>query len=148
MQLTLSNELAEIPRLAAAVDEFCDPLLLAEEDRWAIHLALEEVVTNIITHGYVDGAAHRFTVELAAVAPERVRLTITDDAPAYNPLARSEVNIHLTLDERPVGGLGVHLVKNVMDHTAYARRDEQNILVLERILRPDAPTEGPSAAPA
>ena len=63
-----------------------------------------------------------------------VRLVITDDAPAYDPLARPEVDTSLPLEDRPIGGLGVHLVKKLMTHAAYARHEGHNILTLERVL--------------
>ncbi len=134
--LTFSNDLAEIPRLAEAVDAFCEPLAPSMEDLLALQLALEEAITNIINHGYGDlpAGARTFTVELAAVSATRIRATITDDAPAYDPLARPEVDVNLPLEDRAIGGLGVHLIKKLMHHTGYERRSAQNILTLERAL--------------
>lgn len=132
--LTLRNDLAEIPRVADAVEAFCEPLAPPMKDLMAVQLAIEECITNVIQHGYRDDAPHTFTVELSAPAPDRIRLVITDDAPAYDPLARPEVNLALPIEERPIGGLGVHLVKKLMQHAAYERRANQNILTLERVL--------------
>ena len=132
--LTLQNDLAEIPRLAEFVDAFCASLHPAREDLLALQLALEETVTNVISHGYKDGGAHTFTVRLA-VHERRITAIVTDDAPAFDPLIRPEVDIHLPLDQRPIGGLGVHLVKKLMDRVHYEHRDGQNRLTLERILR-------------
>lgn len=131
--LVLRNDLAEIARLAAFVDAFCEPLEPTPKDVLALQLALEEIVTNVIDYGYVDGQPHTFTVELAA-ADRRVTAVVTDDARAYDPLARAEVDITLPLEERPVGGLGVHLVKKLMDSAHYERRDGRNILTLVRAL--------------
>lgn len=135
--LSLANDLAEIPRLAGAVEAFCEPLSAPPRDVLALQLALEEIVTNVITHGYTDGQAHTFTVALSAPAADRIRAVVTDDAPAYDPLARAEVDTTLPLEERPIGGLGVHLVKKLMDVSRYERRDGKNILVIEhRLHRP------------
>ena len=71
------------------------------------------------------------TVTLETLPPRRVRVVVTDRAPTYNPLLRPEVDTTLPLDERPIGGLGVHLVKRLMDATSYERRDGQNILTME-----------------
>ena len=133
--ITLRNDLAEIPRLSEFVDAFCAPLVPAPKDVPALQLALEEAVTNVINHGYADGQPHTFTVELAA-ADRRVTVILTDDAPAYNPLARAEVDIKLPLEQRPIGGLGVHLVKKLMDSARYERRDGRNILTFMRTLGP------------
>lgn len=132
--LTLRNDLAEIPRVADAVEAFCEPLEAPMKDLMAVQLALEETITNVINHGYRDGAAHTFTVELSSPVPDRIRMVVTDDAPAYDPLARPEVNLDLPIEDRPIGGLGVHLVKKLMQHARYERRANKNILTLERIL--------------
>jgi anti-sigma regulatory factor (Ser/Thr protein kinase) len=135
--ITLRNDLAEIPRLAEFVEAFCAPLEPAPKDVPALQLALEEAVTNVINHGYADGKLHTFAVDLAA-ADRRVTVTVTDDAPAYDPLARAEVDITLPIESRPIGGLGVHLVKKLMDSASYERRDGRNILTFVRTLGPVA----------
>lgn len=134
--LTLTNDLAEIPRLAEAVELFVEPFAPSMKDILAIQLALEETVTNIINHGYrTDPVGTRsFTVELSAPEPTRIRMVITDDALAYDPLARPEVNLDLPIEERPIGGLGVHLVKNLMQHASYTRSGDHNVLELDRVL--------------
>jgi anti-sigma regulatory factor (Ser/Thr protein kinase) len=133
--ITLRNELAEFSRLVKSFDAFCAPLVPTPKDVNALHLALEEAVINVINHGYADGQSHTFTVELAA-DDRRVTVIVTDDAPAYNPLARAEVDVTLALEDRPIGGLGVHLVKKLMDSAHYERRDNHNILTLVRTLGP------------
>jgi serine/threonine-protein kinase RsbW len=133
--ITLRNDLAEIRRLTEFVDSFCAPLVPSSKDVPALQLALEEAVTNVINHGYADGNPHTFTVELEA-ADRRVTVVLTDDAPAYNPLARAEVDITLPIEDRPIGGLGVHLVKKLMDSARYERRDGHNILTFVRTLGP------------
>jgi serine/threonine-protein kinase RsbW len=139
--LTLTNDLAEIPRLAEAVETFCEPFAPSMKDLMALQLALEETVTNVINHGYKEHPAgsRTFTVELSAPAPDRLRATVTDDAPAYDPLARPEVDVSLPIEDRPIGGLGVHLVKKLMHHASYERRDDRNVLTLERALNAPEP---------
>ena len=139
--LILTNDLAEITRLAEAVEAFCEPFAPSMKDLLAIQLALEETVTNVINHGYKEypPGSRRFTVELAAPSPDRIRATVTDDAPAYDPMARPEVDVSLPIEERPIGGLGVHLVKKLMHHASYERRDGKNVLALERGLNAPEP---------
>lgn len=146
--LTLVNDLAEITRAATALETWAEPLELPMPNLMALQLALEETITNVINHGYRDQPAgtRRFTVEFSALSGSaghqpgpsdpvsRIRLVITDDAPAYDPLARAEVDTSLPLEDRPIGGLGVHLVKKLMTHAAYERREDRNVLTLERIL--------------
>jgi serine/threonine-protein kinase RsbW len=134
--LTLRNDLAELARLTEFIDAFCAPLQPSEKDVMSLQLALEEAVTNVINHAYKDGQPHTFTVVLKAEADHRVTAVLTDDAPAFDPLARPEVDITRPLEEREIGGLGVHLVKKLMDFAGYERRDGCNILTLERVFHP------------
>ncbi|MEY3608320.1 MAG: hypothetical protein RLZZ447_1108 [Verrucomicrobiota bacterium] len=137
--LALSSSLAEIPRVAEAIEAFCAPLEPGPRDLFALQLALEEAVTNVITHGYGEQPGHSFTLELRS-EERRVTAVLTDDAPAYDPLARAELDIHAPLAERGIGGLGVHLLKKLMDSVAYERRDGRNVLVLTRALAPFTPS--------
>lgn len=134
--LTLTNDLSELSRLSEFIDAFCAPLHPSEHDLMALQLALEEAATNVITHGYNDGLAHTFTIALNLNASgDRITAVVADDARAYDPLARPPVDVHAPLEERAIGGLGVHLVKKLMDVAHYERRDGKNILTLERVLR-------------
>lgn len=132
--LTISADLAELARVMQMIDDFCAGLAVSATDVSALHLALEEIITNVITHGYHSDTSRTFTVRLEAVSAGRIRAVVTDDAPSYNPLARPEVNTALPLEARPVGGLGVHLVKKLMDVCTYEHRDGQNLFSIERKL--------------
>ncbi len=132
--LTIASDLAELARVMQTIDDFCAGMTAGTADVSALHLALEEIVTNVITHGYHNDSSRSFTVRLEAISGDRIRAIVTDDAPAYNPLARAEVNTSLPLEARPVGGLGVHLVKKLMDVCVYEHRDGQNIFSIERKL--------------
>lgn len=141
----VANDLAAVGRLVIAVEHFCRALKIAESDVAAFELAVEELATNVATHAYADGARHEFTVRLAFVdahadGGEALRSVIEDDAPAFDPLSRAEVDTTLPLAARPIGGLGVHLVKKLMDRCAYERRDGLNVVTIERRLR--TPREG------
>jgi anti-sigma regulatory factor (Ser/Thr protein kinase) len=129
--LTLQNDVGEIPRLAEFIDRFCQPLEPAKKALFSLHLALEEAVTNVIKHGYQDGLPHRFTVALTAGSNGCVTAVLTDDAPPYDPVARPAVDTSLPLEERPIGGLGVHLVKTLAQAVRYERRGGQNVLTME-----------------
>lgn len=120
------------------IDDFCAGEAVSAADVSALHLAVEETVTNVITHGYQDDALRSFTLQLEAVSTDRIRAVVTDDAPAYDPLARPEVDTALPLEARPVGGLGVHLVKKLMDVCTYEHREGKNVFSIERKLNSGA----------
>ncbi len=132
--LTIAADLAELARVMQTIDDFCAGLAASTADVSALHLAVEEVVTNVITHGFQNDSSRSLTVRLEALTTDRIRAVVTDDAPAYNPLARPEVNTTLPLEARPVGGLGVHLVKKLMNVCLYEHRDGQNLFSIERKL--------------
>lgn len=134
-RLTIAADLAELTRVMQMTDAFCAGVGAGAADVSALHLALEEMVTNVITHGYHNDPSRSFDFRIEAMAADRIRATVTDDAPAYNPLARPEVDTSLPLEARPVGGLGVHLVRKLMDACLYEHRDGRNLFSIERKLR-------------
>ncbi len=132
--LTITANLVELTKVMEMIDDFCAGVNASAADVSALHLALEEIVTNVITHGYGNDSSRSFSIRIDAISTDRLRAVVTDDAPAYNPLARAEVNIALPLEARPVGGLGVHLVKKLMDVCFYEHRDGRNLFSVERKL--------------
>lgn len=96
-------------------------------------LALDEVMSNIMRHGYGHDGPYRITVELA-VERGVLEIQVIDDARAFNPLEARDPNTDVTLAERPLGGLGLYLVKRLMDRLEYSRRDDRNHLVMTRTI--------------
>lgn len=129
--LVLINDVAELPRLVAFIDCFCAALPLSDKHLLSLHLALEESVANVIQHGFDSHEQHQFSVTLEAPTPSRVRAIIRDRAPAFNPLELPRVDRQEPLENQPVGGLGVHLVRKLMDLCHYERRGDENVLTLE-----------------
>lgn len=132
--LELRSELAEIERLAAFIESFGEAAKLGPDDVFSLQLALEEAATNVITHGY-GAPGQVFTVTLAA-GPDAVTATLSDTAAPYDPLARADVVTNAPLEDRAVGGLGVHLLKRLMHRAEYERRGDTNVLTLTRNLAP------------
>ena len=132
ISVTVANRLTELERLAHIVDEFCAAHGLSEEMAYHINLALDEVISNVIVHGYTDAQDHeivtRLTLEGAAMVIE-----ITDDGRPFNPLDVPPVNFAGDPLARPVGGLGLHLVRSLMDSIEYRREDGKNVLVLRKV---------------
>ena len=129
--ITLTNDLAEIPRLAEFVESFCQPLAPTTKGMHALQICLEEAAMNVMKHGYGDGQPGNMSVTLEASDTGRLTATVSDSAPAYDPLARPPVDTTAPLEEREIGGLGVHFMKKMMDAVRYERRDGRNILTLE-----------------
>ena len=97
------------------------------------NLAIEEFTTNSIKYGYDDTEEHLIEVNLSLSSDELV-LTIVDDGRAFNPLEAPEPKISTPVEDRPVGGLGIYLVRKMSDQMEYAREGGKNRLTLHKSL--------------
>ncbi|MCP3955578.1 MAG: ATP-binding protein [Desulfobacterales bacterium] len=131
--ITLKNDLAEMGRLGARVASFGRehelPAGLIEE----IRLALEEVVTNIISYGYGYEDQGRHTIEVSIVDSEQdIIISVRDDGRPFNLLEHPVPDLDLPLEYREVGGLGIHIMRKLMDQVDYMREDGSNLVVMSR----------------
>ena len=133
--LLLRNRFSEIQRLAAAVKDLGNEHGLPDTLVGDIRLALEEVVTNIIMHGYDDHGEHEIELRFA-VSADRVAVTVLDTGRAFNPLDHPEPETDAEFDELEIGGIGIMLIRRLMDHVEYTRDGGRNILVLAKQLAP------------
>jgi anti-sigma regulatory factor (Ser/Thr protein kinase) len=132
--LTLVNQLSEVSKLAGFVEAFGAAEGLAPEAIFNLNLALDEVVTNVIRYAHDDdGREHPIVVRLSL---ERGVLTaeVEDDGRAFNPLEKPAPDLSANIDERPIGGLGIFLVRSVMSSVEYRREDGRNVLTMRKNL--------------
>ena len=127
----LKNELSELAKLSHTLTEFGQRHKLPQAVSFAIKLALEEIVTNAISHGFTDQREHRISIGLA-LEQSVLRAQVEDDGPAFNPLEIPAPDTKQPLEERAVGGLGIHLVRTLMDEVEYQRQNGRNVLVLKK----------------
>ena len=127
---TIGNTLTSLSPLTTAVNRFMDQHTLPDEAIFRVNLAIEEIVTNIIKYGYDDTDPHTITVNLA-LFPDTIHLQLKDDGHPFDPLQMPEPDIHMPLDQRKVGGLGLHLVRETVSHIAYRRENGANILDMD-----------------
>ena len=131
MELELKNELAELKRLDLSVTEYCNSHGFSSEIHFALKLSLEEVVANVISYSYNDDLEHRIIVKLDQ-SDGSILVHVEDDGAAFNPLAQEPPDIEAPIEDRPIGGLGIHLVRHYMDSLEYERRAGRNILVMKK----------------
>jgi sigma-B regulation protein RsbU (phosphoserine phosphatase) len=129
VSVQLRNDLSEMQRLSQIVADFAAQHDLADELVFRVNLALEEIVTNVISYGYDDRSEHEISVRLSWQDP-RIELEVRDDGRPFNPLEAPEPEVEKPLVERPVGGWGIHLTRKMMDHLDYRREGNKNCLVL------------------
>ncbi len=129
--LTITNDVKEVPRLAEFVEEACEASGFDMATTMQLNLALEEAVVNVIDYGYPAGTKGDISIE-AQANEQRLKFTITDSGVPFDPTAKEEVDTTLTAEERPIGGLGIHLVRQIMDSINYERSNGHNVLTLRK----------------
>ena len=127
--LVLENDLASLPKLALDLEEFGKQHRLAENVLRDTNLVLEELVVNIISYAYADAVKHEIVIHLEKREKEIV-IQIRDDGGPFNPLQIPEPDLDVPIKERPVGGLGMHIVRNLAARVEYERKGIWNILTL------------------
>ncbi len=129
--LCMSNDIEELNKLEPFLNgiferEHLDMSMLPQID-----LALEEAVTNIIMYAYPEG--EKGTAELTVeVADGQISATLIDSGTPFNPLQQQEANLDVSLEERKIGGLGIHLIKEIMDEVEYAYEEGRNVLKMKK----------------
>lgn len=132
--LSLDNQVSELTKLSAFVEQTCSEAGIDQTLTMSINLALEEAVSNVIFYAFPKGeTGHRITVKFTLRGNE-LRYTIFDRGIPFNPLARADADITLSAEDRNIGGLGIFLVKQIMDRVEYERKGAENILKLTKII--------------
>ena len=129
--IRLSNDVQEIPLLNAFVDEICEFNGLDEMITMQMNLAIEEAVVNVMNYAYPEGT--KGYVDITAMSDDEcLQFVISDSGKPFDPTTKEEVDTTLPVDERRIGGLGIFLVRRMMDNVEYEYKDGQNILTLRK----------------
>ena len=131
--LRLANDLADIPRVMVAFEEFCNRQGIADAAVPGVNVALDEVLTNVVSYAFEDGAAHEIYIELEA-QDQRLIIDVKDDGRPFDPLSAAGPELSDDIDERPIGGLGIHFVRSILDKVSYRRSDGWNVMTMEKAL--------------
>ena len=131
--LILHNDIQQIPQLAEFVEKVASLAHLDSGLSLSLNLALEEAVTNVILYAYPEGADGLVDVE-AIIRPDQLQFLVTDSGKPFDPTAAPEADITLDVEDRPIGGLGIFLIRNIMDNVYYKRVDGKNILTMSKNL--------------
>ena len=133
IQLTIENQPGEVARANAAFSELAAAHAVPASVRRSLNVALDELLHNTIAHGFAGrkGGAVTIVVELGT---DRLTVTLADDGQPFNPLVAPSPDTTSSVEERPIGGLGIHLVRQLMDEVRYQRRADRNVVTLVKRL--------------
>ncbi|HPZ42565.1 MAG TPA: SpoIIE family protein phosphatase [Bacillota bacterium] len=131
MSMQLKNDLSEIESINRHIEEFGETNQLPPDVIFNLNLSLEEIFVNIVSYGYEDENEHFVKISMSLVDNELV-VKVEDDGREFNPLELPEPDLEQKLEERPIGGLGIHLVRNLMDELDYKRTHNKNILTMKK----------------
>lgn len=124
---TITNNLPELSALNESINSLMKSLHIPEETVYAIALAIDEMGTNCVKYSFDDTNIHQIEVDLS-IDPNHVVLVIKDDGHEFDPLKAFSPDTSLPMEERPIGGLGIHLVRSSVNQMIYKRIDNINIL--------------------
>jgi anti-sigma regulatory factor (Ser/Thr protein kinase) len=139
VEIVLTNQPEDRQNLAAALEAFARQNQLPARVLQAADLSLEEHITNILRYAYDDAQPRRICVRLDVLGG-CLQIEVADDGRPFDPLQKPRVDTSLPLEDKPVGGLGIHLIRQFMDEIQYCREANLNILRLRK--RINAPASG------
>ena len=132
MQIVLKNQPREKQKVVQALEQFGRDHQLPAAVVQAADLALEEHLTNLMNYGFADNREHQIKVRFSMAS--HFIIEVEDDGPPFNPLQLPAVDTTMPLERRPIGGLGIHLMRRFMDEIEYQSEGGKNILRMRKRL--------------
>ena len=132
-RLVLPNDIETIPQLNEFIDLVAEEVGLDMSLTMSLNLAMEEAVVNVMDYAYPDGQKGNVAIEVTA-DQEWMTFVITDTGIAFDPTTKEDADTTLSAEERPIGGLGIFLVRQLMDDINYKREGNKNVLTLRKKL--------------
>lgn len=133
LETTIVNLPSEVARVADLLDRLGVEHQIAPDVLADLQVALDEVLTNIISYAYKDKAEHEIRIRFQ-VSDDMLEAVIEDDGVPFDPLTAPAPDLRAPLHERGVGGVGLHFIRNLMSEVTYDRVGERNRLVLRKRL--------------
>ena len=134
LNITFKNDITEISRLAGFIDEVAEKFSLPMDMVFSLNLVLEEAVTNVIMYAYPK-EEHEFIYLSADIQDGSLVFVLTDSGKEFDPTLMPDADITLSAEDRQIGGLGIFLIRQIMNEVKYERIDGKNVLTLEKKLQ-------------
>ena len=133
--LLVDNQMSELDRVAIFLEDLGKEWGLSVSQVLSLNVVLEEALTNILLYGYIDHDQHSIEINFV-IEGDQLTISLVDDGLPYDPTLKADPDITLTAEERPIGGLGIFLIKKIMDKVEYERNTNKNILILTKNMKP------------
>lgn len=130
----LKNDLSELEQLCQNCEDIGRSVNISDKSIFEMNLALDELFTNIISYGFTDNQEHTIKISIT-IDEDLLQMRIEDDGVPFNPLESKTPDFQCGIEECKIGGLGIHLIKKLMDDIQYQRVSGKNILMLRRKFR-------------
>ena len=140
VELRLANDLPEIDRCLAALGEICQRFELPPEIQNNFSVVLDDLLNNVISYAFGDGEEHIIDVVLSTDG-QRFIVSVSDDGIEFDPFMRKDPDTASSIEEREIGGLGIHLIRNLMDDYSYRRVEGRNVTTLMKRFAGDKPAQ-------
>ena len=131
-KISIKNDISEVARIGLFLDKLAQEWVLSGELVFELNLMLEELVVNIIHYGYTDDRSHEIRL-LFSMNKKELTILVEDDGVEFNileiPLSE---DIDKKVEERKIGGLGIHFIKSLANQIQYKRQDGLNILTITK----------------
>lgn len=134
----LKSNLSELDALCEHLERFGQSIGLSPKCIFEANLALDELFTNIISYGFDDKSEHIIKITITH-QDDNLVFSIEDDGVPFNPTKVKAPDLECTIEECKIGGLGIHLAKNLMDDVCYQRCKNKNILTLRKNIKDTEP---------
>jgi len=131
-ELSVKNDIQEIDKANQLFSGFAEQHSISRDICRKVNMVFDELLSNIISYAYADDEEHQIDIRID-LTDERLTITISDDGIPFNPYASAVPDTALSIAERDIGGVGIHLVRSVMDEVSYKRRIDRNVVTLVKI---------------
>ena len=133
-KLVIKNEISEINKLTVFIEELSEELVLTPEITFNLNLVLEEAVSNVIYYAYGEEKQKEISLT-AKMSENNLIFVLTDSGKEFDPTKVPSADITLSAEEREIGGLGIFLIRQIMNLVEYQRIDGKNVLTMGKQLK-------------
>ena len=133
-ELKLKNQIGELDKVNKFIEEIGDELGLGMELRMNLNLVMEEMVSNVIFYAYPKGVEAE--IELVAECDgKELSFVLSDSGKEFDPTLKEDLNLDINPSEREIGGMGIYIVKNIMNKVSYKRLEGKNLLTMKKEIK-------------